>query len=118
MRVFLRARGVHDDGLGELVNRRAAVALGRFSSHVTSVTVRLEDLNGPRGGVDKRCSLEVTGTFGERVVEARDQTFRTAIDRAFATMQRCLVRAIQRQSTEQRLSRGVALHCGPSNMRT
>lgn len=104
MRVTLRARAVHDDGLGQLVNRRAMVALGRFGSHLTSVTVRLEDLNGPKGGVDKRCTVEATGSFGIRVVEARDQTFRTAIDRAFATMQRCLVRAIQRQSMEQRLS--------------
>lgn len=102
MRVSLRAREIHDEGLGELVQRHATAALSRFSSHVTAVTVRLEDVKDPKGGVDKRCTVEATGTFGERIVEAREQTFRTAIDRAFSTMQRSLVRAIQRQAFEQR----------------
>lgn len=44
--------------------RRRAVAkmqaaLGRFSHVVAEVNVRLADINGPRGGVDKLCRIVV-----------------------------------------------------------
>jgi ribosome hibernation promoting factor len=56
---------VHARGL-ELKNshRRAirrilASALGRFTRRVRTIRVSLEDVNGPRGGVDMRCRIEV-----------------------------------------------------------
>ncbi len=36
-----------------------ASALGRFARRVRTVRVWLEDVNGPRGGVDTRCRIEV-----------------------------------------------------------
>jgi ribosome-associated translation inhibitor RaiA len=43
----------------EYVERRIGFALGRFSSRVKTVTVRLDDANGPRGGADKTCQIAV-----------------------------------------------------------
>ena len=40
--------------------RRLAFAFGRFGPLLRRVAVRLTDLNGPRGGVDKACPLAVT----------------------------------------------------------
>jgi hypothetical protein len=34
-------------------------ALDRFKDSIRAVEVRLVDLNGPKGGVDKRCSVQV-----------------------------------------------------------
>ena len=41
------------------MERRLDFALGRFGGRISQVTVGLEDLNGPRGGADKRCRLAV-----------------------------------------------------------
>ena len=33
-------------------------AVGRFGDHITRVEVHLHDLNGHKGGIDKRCLME------------------------------------------------------------
>ena len=43
--------------LREYAERRLAFALRRFEDRVRHLTVRLSDVNGPRGGVDSRCSI-------------------------------------------------------------
>jgi putative sigma-54 modulation protein len=106
MKLSLRVRGATaDKELTEQVRNRAAVALGRFSDRVNSVVVRLDDMNGPKGGIDKRCTVEVTGSFGQRLSEARDQSFGVAVDRAFAVVQRSVVRAVKRRELEYRALR-------------
>lgn len=42
------------------IERRLRFALGRFDGHIGRVSVRISDINGPRGGVDKRCRIEVS----------------------------------------------------------
>jgi putative sigma-54 modulation protein len=101
MKVSLRIRGASPDrDLEERVQKRALLALGRFSNRITHVLVRLDDLNGPKGGIDKRCSIELSGTFGQSVAEVRDETFSTAVDRGFAMAQRSLTRLIKRAGRE------------------
>ena len=46
--------------LAEFIERRLQFALGRFSSRVNEVMVRLDDLNGPRGGVDQQCRIDAS----------------------------------------------------------
>jgi ribosome-associated translation inhibitor RaiA len=41
----------------ELAQLRCERIMDRFNGIVQSVTIRIEDINGPRGGVDKRCAL-------------------------------------------------------------
>ena len=43
--------------LKEYARRRLTFALRRLAPHVRRVTVRFEDLNGPRRGVDSRCAM-------------------------------------------------------------
>jgi putative sigma-54 modulation protein len=101
MKVSLRVRGISPDkDLAEHVRKRAALALGRFSTRIANVVVRLEDMNGPKGGIDKRCSIELTGTFGQRLADVRDQSFNAAVDRAFAVTQRSLARLMKRRGRE------------------
>lgn len=69
--------------IDEHAERRMMFALDRFASRVQLVRVRLGDLNGPRGGVDKRCAIECDlGRLGSVVVEEVDSDLYTAIDRA------------------------------------
>jgi ribosome-associated translation inhibitor RaiA len=46
-----------DDELKEFAERRLWFALGRFARRIDRVVVRLSDINGPRGGVDKKCVI-------------------------------------------------------------
>lgn len=63
--------------------KRFRAATSRFVGRVEHVTIRISDENGPKGGVDKRCRVEVSvmrrGTF---VVEENDADAYKAIGRA------------------------------------
>jgi hypothetical protein len=91
----------------EHLRRRLGFAVGRLSGHVTSVRVWLEDVNGPRGGVDKRCALELDGELGVRRVEVRDADFYTAVDRAADAAARSLARAADARRRLRAMARGV-----------
>lgn len=75
------------------LRRSLGFAIGRFAGRVRAVRAWLEDVNGPRGGLDKRCVIEIDGAFGVRRAEARDADFHAAIDRAAERAARALARA-------------------------
>lgn len=59
------------DALREYAERRLSFALRRFARRIQHVTVRLVDVNGPRRGVDSRCSIAANLVDGRRIfVEA------------------------------------------------
>lgn len=47
---------------------RFEAALGQHDGWVTNVVLRLEDINGPKGGVDKRCHATINLKAGPLVV--------------------------------------------------
>ena len=58
--IELLVRGGRSDtieALREYALRRLSFAVRRFKHRVRHVTVRLVDENGPRHGVDSRCSI-------------------------------------------------------------
>ncbi len=94
MKVQLKKHGVEvSTEMSELVERRVDFALGRFSGRIRRVVVRLEDRNGPRGGVDKSCDFLVDMGLGDPIV-ARAQSdnlagaVSTAADRASRAVER------------------------------
>ncbi len=98
MRVEVR---VQNTDLGEAlrgyVEHRLRFALGRFGGRVGRVMVRLSDINGPRGGVDKSCriSAEVLPS-GRVMLEETDRELYTAIDRAAERIGRSFGRELER----------------------
>jgi putative sigma-54 modulation protein len=97
MHVDIRWKGLtKSQFLADHVQNRLRVALRGFEGKVRTVTVRFEDTNGPRGGVDKRCSVELTGSFGILVAEARDGNFYTAGDLALSRAERALTKSLKR----------------------
>ena len=56
--------------LHEYTIRRLSFAVRRFTHRIRHVTIRLVDLNGPRRGVDTRCSMVAELIDGGRVVVA------------------------------------------------
>jgi putative sigma-54 modulation protein len=83
MQIEIRARHVDvTAGLRAHVERRLNFALGRFAEQIGTVRVTLDDLNGPRGGIDKRCRIMIRVVpMGTIVMEDQDSNVYTAIDR-------------------------------------
>lgn len=54
--------------LAERARLRLDAALDRFRTRLSVVRVRLIDENAKRGGVDKRCQVQVVGRGGIRVL--------------------------------------------------
>jgi len=91
-----------------LARKRLEFALGRFAGHVQSLRVRLTDLNGPRGGLDKKCLIEVRLARPRRVVivEDIDRDHAVAIGRAVERTSRAVARAIQSAADGRLMQRG------------
>ena len=82
--------------------RRLHFALGRSDGQVSRLWVRLSDLNGPRGGEDKRCHVRITLTGApEVVIEDTEADLYVAIDRAADRAGRTVARRLER-SRDQR----------------
>ena len=107
MRIFIRASAGWPQALVHGVRERFEFALGRFAGRVRSITVRLGDLNGPRGGVDKTCAVTVQLDRPRRVVvvEDVDADPMVAAGRVAARVSRSVSRAID-AATDLRHARG------------
>jgi hypothetical protein len=65
------------------IRHKLRTMLGKFATSVQRVSVRVTDLNGPRGGVDKVCAIKVMlGGLPSVVVIRRHATVQAAIDAA------------------------------------
>ena len=97
MHIIFESRDAHGQELRELSIGRVRFALRRLRTLVARAKVRFSDVNGPRGGVDKRCQVELkTDTAGTVVIAALAADWRTALDRALAKATRTLTRQQQR----------------------
>ncbi|MEM9453669.1 MAG: ribosome-associated translation inhibitor RaiA [Myxococcota bacterium] len=104
MEIEVRGRNLSlSEPLAFLVERRLDAALGRFASRIRRVDVKLADLNGPRGGVDKQCRVEVILDHGGSVrAEGTEEHVRDAIDLAVHRIGRRLGRRLDRTGSHRR----------------
>lgn len=98
MRMTIQANGFAMTGaLRAYTEQRLATALGWARVHTRKLVVSLSDINGPRGGVDKRCKIQVRLDGGRDViVEDTEADLYAAIDRAADRADRALVRQVER----------------------
>ena len=89
------------DSLRDHVARKLGLATRRFVGRVERVVVRLVDLNGPRGGVDKRCRMTVrlAESGASFVVEGTDDDPYTAVTLAAARVDERISRVASRRRT-------------------
>jgi putative sigma-54 modulation protein len=107
MRLDIRGRDIWLTGaLLQHVERRLRGALKRFATRVREVKVRVADVNGRRGGIDKRCRVVVRlAPFGHVAVEDVDRNLYAAIARAVDRTGRRVGRKVERLR-ERRLVAG------------
>lgn len=98
MRIDIQASGFDlTEGLRQHTARRLQFALGWASHNVRTVSVRLSDINGPRGGNDKRCRIKIPLHGGQDVViEDTESDLYVAIDRAADRTERAVARRLER----------------------
>lgn len=97
MQIVFESRDTEGMEMRELSVDRVRFALRRLSALVARAKVQFSDVNGPRGGVDKRCQVEVqTGSVGTVVIASLARDWRTALDRSLARATRVLRRNLQR----------------------
>lgn len=84
---------------------RVHVHLGRFRRQLGRVTVCIEDVNGPKGGVDKRCAVTVRGNrFGSATVEERGSDAYAIVGPALERAARSVSRSMERARRRTRAS--------------
>lgn len=86
------------DGLRDHAERRMEFALDWARHEVSRVVVRFSDINGPRGGNDKRCQVRIPiPRMRDVVVEDLSADLYLAMDRAIERAARTLERRLARQ---------------------
>lgn len=85
------------DALQQHAERRLHYALSRNDACIIRIIVRLSDVNGPRGGNDKRCHLQlILSGMPDLVIEDTESDMYDAINRATSRAGRTLTRRLKR----------------------
>lgn len=94
------------DALAEHVRRRLGFALTRHGDRIKRVGVRIGDENGPRGGPDKFCRIQVSLVDAPTaVVEEVGVDLYASIDRAAERVGRVVVKHLDRTHPLRNTSR-------------
>ncbi len=98
MQIDIHARDVVlTEGLRSHVKRRLQFAMSRFQRRGLRIKVRLSDVNGPKGGVDMHCHLQICITgLPDILVEDTEANLYSAINRAAERAGRTLQRQFAR----------------------
>jgi len=95
-----------DPKLRRRIHRRLGERLGKFAGHIERLSVRFEDVNGPRGGVDVACRIKaVVSGLPSPIVTELAKTPGTAFDRAGQRFERVVRQAIGRGRERRQLDR-------------
>jgi hypothetical protein len=100
MRLCISARGVvlEDPSRGAL-EQRLRLLLGGWACRIRQAKVFIEDVNGPKGGLDLRCTIEAVLTAsGTVTVRARG----TDAEMVLRSAARRLVRRVKREFCRRR----------------
>lgn len=74
-------------------------AFSKFGFNVITIELTVEDVNGPRGGIDKECRVIVKlRKMDDVAASVKEETFSKAIARAINRAERATVRKVNRRS--------------------
>ncbi len=106
MHITIQTRGFSiTESLRLYVLQRIRFVLGWAGIGTRKLAVVLSDINGPRGGNDKRCKIQVQLVGGkDLVIEDTEADMYVAIDRAAERADRALVRRMKREREVTHLS--------------
>lgn len=110
MQVIFESQDPAAAQLRTAAERRVRQALKRLAWLTPRVRVHLSDVNGPRGGIDKRCQLELLTEGGKAiVVTSLSRDWFLALQSALARATRSLLHNWQRSRQNRPTSSGLAI---------
>ncbi len=104
MQINIQARSFSlTNALRSHIQRRLRFALTSSAHHIQRVMVRLSDINGPRGGSDKRCQIQVVlEGLPDVVIEDTESDLYSAISRGTGRAGRAVARRLRRRQVMER----------------
>ena len=106
MQVIFESRDPDGAQMREIAVERVNFVMRRLRWLVPRAKVQLSDVNGPRGGVDKCCRLELkTDHVGTVTITSLASDWRGALESAVERAAQLLVRSWQRQHDHKRSRR-------------
>lgn len=97
MQIIFESRAADGSQMRDSSVERVRFVLRRLPALVPRAKVQFSDVNGPRGGVDKRCQVELsTETTGTVVIASLARDWRAALERSLGRATRVLTRSLQR----------------------
>jgi len=88
------------ESLRDYSDRRIRSALTRFEGHIQRISMWLSDINGPKGGRDKHCRLQIVLAGNtEVVIEDTQADLHVAINRAVERAGRSVARKLDRKQS-------------------
>ena len=104
MKLEIRGRHVQiTNTIRAYVERRLSFTLDRFAERIRIVRLKVGDVNGPRGGVDKHCQLAVSFAHSSPItLEAYGLTVQGAIDRVSSKVGNLIARHFWRSRKRRR----------------
>lgn len=115
MQVVFESRDRDGAALRDIAEQRLRFVLRRLTWLVPRARLQLSDINGPRGGLDKQCLIELKTQYsGTVVITAVAQDWRTALERVLARSSHLLLRGMRRNAERQRVRSG-KLHLSPES---
>jgi putative sigma-54 modulation protein len=99
MELSIKTHGLDlSDPLRAYTERRLRFSLGGFVTQLEGVEVRLGDINGPRGGIDKRCAIKVIlRRFGVVFARAAGHDVYSTVDHAATRIRSAVSRTLSRR---------------------
>ena len=109
MQVIFESSDPQAPELRALAERRVRQVLKRLAWMAPRVRVHLSDVNGPRGGIDKRCQVEVSSSVaGPVLITSMAHDWRAALQTALAATARVLLKNLQRSRMQRRTALAAA----------
>jgi putative sigma-54 modulation protein len=98
MKIDIRFIGLESSGFIRVhALRRIQFRLSRFGHDLISVVLRLSDINGPKGGIDKRCRITVQGPrIGILTLDELSGDAYSAVDMVIERTADTIVRELER----------------------
>lgn len=90
----------------EYIDARIKKSLARMADQIDDITIRIADLNGPRGGEDKRCTIYVTlASSGATLIAETDSCIYRAVDKVTSRLKRVVSKKTRRTFQSHRRHR-------------